>query len=77
MPKRASTSLQGPPGINEIIYRVFQKAVSDEPEVESVKNPNALALRHLGGKVGCKARAASLTPEPRLEIARAAAQALW
>ena len=75
--KRSSTGHQGPPDSNEIAYRVFQEAVHDEPETETVKNPNAVALGQLGGKVGGKARAASLTPEQRSEIARVAAQARW
>lgn len=41
------------------------------------KNPAAVALGRLGGKKGGKARAASLTPEQRSEIARKAAAARW
>lgn len=41
------------------------------------KNPAAVALGRLGGLVGGKNRAASLTPERRKEIAKKAAQARW
>ena len=41
------------------------------------KNPHAQALGRLGGMVGGKARAASLTPEQRSEIARKAVMARW
>ena len=41
------------------------------------KNPAAVELGRLGGKVGGKARAAKLTPEQRSEIAKKAAQARW
>lgn len=41
------------------------------------KNPHAVALGALGGKRGGLARAKSLTPERREEIARKAAEARW
>jgi len=41
------------------------------------KNPHAQALGKLGGLKGGKARAAKLTPEQRVEIARKAAAARW
>jgi hypothetical protein len=42
-----------------------------------VKNPAAVALGRLGGLVGGKARAASMTPEERRDSARKAALARW
>ena len=51
-----------------------------EPEPESdkpAKNPAAVALGKLGGAKGGRARAASLTPEQRSEIARTAARRRW
>lgn len=52
-----------------------------EPEGEAPpereKNPAAVALGRLGGQKGGKARAASLTPEQRKEIAKKAAKARW
>jgi hypothetical protein len=41
------------------------------------KNPAAVALGKLGGSKGGKARAASLTPAQRREIARRAARTRW
>jgi len=41
------------------------------------KNPAAVALGKLGGSKGGKARAASLTPEQRREIAQRAARQRW
>ena len=41
------------------------------------KNPAAVALGRLGGMKGGKARAESLTPERRKEIAKMAAAARW
>ncbi len=48
---------------------------SDEPRTETVpeKNPAAVALGRMGGK----ARAASLTKKKRAEIAKKAAKARW
>jgi hypothetical protein len=42
-----------------------------------VKNPHAVALGRLGGAKGGQARSASLSPDRRREIARAAAAARW
>jgi hypothetical protein len=41
------------------------------------KNPAAVALGRLGGLKGGKARAAKLTPEQRIDIARKAVIARW
>lgn len=49
----------------------------DEPEPEEPKNEHAQALSALGASKGGKARAKSLTPEQRSEIARKAAAARW
>ena len=48
-----------------------------DPEPMPEKNPAAVALGKLGGAKGGKARAASLSPERRSEIAKRAAQARW
>jgi len=44
---------------------------------EKKKNPHAVALSRLGAKKGGEARAATLSPERRREIARKAARARW
>lgn len=46
------------------------------PEEEG-KSPHAVALGRLGGQKGGKARAAALTAEERVEVARIAATARW
>ena len=49
-----------------------------EPDPEpKAKNPAAVELGRMGGLVGGKARAASLTPEQRTDSARKAALARW
>jgi len=42
-----------------------------------MKHFDAVALGRLGGLKGGKARAASLTPKRRVEIAKKAARARW
>lgn len=54
--------------INEIA-----KGIVDTVE----KNPHAVALGRLGGLKGGKARAKSLTPKRRKEIAKKAIKARW
>ncbi len=59
---------------NVIAAGIVEQA-TDEAHI--VKNPAAVALGRLGGLKGGKARAASLTPARRVEIAKKAAQARW
>ena len=47
------------------------------PDEKPVKNPAAVALGKLGGAKGGKARADSMTPERRKEIAQKAAAKRW
>ena len=42
-----------------------------------VKNPAAVELGRMGGKIGGKRRAARMTPEQRSDSARKAALARW
>jgi hypothetical protein len=58
---------------------LLAKRVFDHIEFrdKAPKNPAAVALGKLGGKVGGPARAASLTPARRSEIARKAAERRW
>jgi hypothetical protein len=53
--------------------RVVEEAI-EEP---LGKNPHAVALGRMGGKVGGKRRAAKLTPERRKQIATDAAKKRW
>lgn len=64
-------------------FQVVQKATGQtEPKQPQIlltegKNPNAVALGHLGGLKGGKARADKLTPKQRSDIAKKAAQTRW
>jgi hypothetical protein len=71
MPKRSSSDP------NVAAFLVVQKATGPKKARPPRKNPAAVALGRLGGKKGGKARAESLTPEKRAEIARKAAAARW
>ena len=71
---------QGPKDINQIAFDVVQKAVGAKPKEEPpdpTKNPAAVSLGRLGGLKGGAARAASLSPKKRKEIAKKAATARW
>lgn len=61
-------------------FRVVQEATGQtetEKDIPEKKKFDPVALGHLGGLKGGKARAEKLTPEQRSEIARKAAQARW
>ncbi|MCL4338499.1 hypothetical protein M1271_02325 [Patescibacteria group bacterium] len=58
------------PDINQLAHSIISKATKE-------KNPAAVALGHLGGLIGGKARAAKLSKERKEEIARKAAKARW
>jgi len=79
MPKRSSKK---PPSEdddpNVTAFNIVQQATAEEePETPPEKNPAAVELGRLGGLKGGKARAKSLSPERRREIARKAARARW
>ena len=79
MPKRSSKEPSR--DINEIATRILAEATGETTKrvipKDKEKNPAAVALGRLGGKIGGKARAEKLTPEQRSEIARLAACARW
>src|SRR5258706_1235418 len=80
MPNRSSNRGQGPKDINQVAFDVVQRAIGEKPKVEPPdpnKNPAAVSLGRLGGAKGGPARAQSLTPERRKEIARKAAAKRW
>lgn len=75
MPDR---SRKRPRDLNRLAASIVEAATEGEPEVTGdEKNPAAVALGRLGGKKGGIARAKSLSPERRQEIARKAAEARW
>jgi hypothetical protein len=57
-------------------HRILE-AVTGEREPPREKNPAAVALGRLGGLKGGKARAESLSPRKRHQIAKKAAAARW
>lgn len=74
MPKRSSRL-----DLNQLAKRIVDEATGEEPITPPPpqKNQAAVELGRLGGKKGGKARAESLSPEQRSEIARIAASARW
>jgi hypothetical protein len=56
--------------VNKLASKITEEATKE-------KNPAAVALGRLGGKVGGHARAKKLTPEQRKEIATRAATVRW
>jgi hypothetical protein len=59
------------------IVDIATREADEDKKEEPVKNPAAVALGRLGGLKGGKARAESLTPKKRSEIAKKAAKARW
>ena len=76
MPKRSSSSKKGLDP-NQLAARIVADATGDEPARKHRKNPAAVALGRKGGLKGGRARADSLSPEERSEIAKRAAAARW
>lgn len=76
MPKRSSKPKQD---VNQLAASILAHAIGEFPQVEpsGVKNPAAVALGRLGGLKGGKARAESLSPTKRAQIAKKAAAARW
>jgi hypothetical protein len=65
--------------LNQLAKRMLDEATGEAPKTQPppVKNAAAVELGKLGGKKGGAARAASLTPEQRSEIAKKAAAGRW
>jgi hypothetical protein len=82
MPDRSSKRPRDP---NQLAHQVFLESIGEAPKydpsadkpADPTKNPNAVALGRLGGLKGGAARAASLTPKKRSQIAARAAKARW
>ena len=84
MPKRSSKAPKG--DLNTTAFNIVQQITSQAEQIDAhkaahqkakEKNPAAVALGRLGGLKGGKARAATLSPEKRKQIARAAARRRW
>lgn len=63
--------------VNEIAHGTVQAIIDRTEPAPPAKNLAAVALGKLGGLKGGPARAASLTPEQRKEIAKKTARARW
>ena len=65
--------------IAEIAYQTLQEVTQEQPakNVQSEKNPAAVALGRLGGLKGGPARAKKLSSRKRREIAQKAAKTRW
>jgi hypothetical protein len=76
MPER---SRKRPADVNERAKQIVAEATGEAPKLDpdEGKDPAAVALGRKGGLKGGKARAASMTPEQRIEAAKKAAQARW
>ncbi len=70
-----------PHDANLFAFDIVQQVVGEKPKEQKTelpeKNPAAVSLGRLGGLKGGKARADTLTPERRKEIAKKAAQKRW
>lgn len=73
------TKKDRPRDVNQLAKLIADIATGEESndQPETTKNPAAVALGRLGGLKGGKARASSLTPEQRKEIAQKAAAKRW
>jgi hypothetical protein len=73
MPKRSSKQKD----TQELARSILDQVVPDAELAKPAKNPAAVALGHLGGLKGGKARAAKLSAKQRKEIAQKAAKSRW
>jgi hypothetical protein len=74
MPKRSSSRKGLDP--NQLAARVVADATGSAPRKRR-KDPAAVALGRKGGLKGGRARADSMSPEQRSEVAKRAAAARW
>ncbi len=87
MPERSKTRNPRPRDPNARAFQIILEATGQAPKtepgykpekpVDPSKNPHAVALGRLGGLKGGPARADSLTPKKRSQIAAKAAKARW
>ena len=75
MPKRSR--MPRDPNQNAKAVVDFATRQREPDPAPHVKNPAAVELGRMGGKIGGKRRAAKMTPEQRSDSARKAALARW
>jgi hypothetical protein len=68
-----------PPDTNQLDKFIVDLTTGDAdlPKADDAKDPAAVALGRKGGLKGGKARAESMTPKRRSEVAKKAATARW
>jgi hypothetical protein len=63
---------------DNLLDKIDPEAAAERSESQpATKDPKAVRAGRKGGKIGGKARAASLTPRKRKQIAKKAAKARW
>jgi len=77
MPKRSRKLPRNPNARAFEIVRLATGEAPPEPDPDAGKNPHAVALGRMGGKLGGKARAAGMTKKERVASAKKAAKARW
>jgi hypothetical protein len=86
MPERSNKKNPRPRDPNQLAHQIMLEATGQAPKYTPgpkekpegpPKNPAAVALGRLGGLKGGAARAASLSPRKRSQIAAKAAAARW
>lgn len=77
-PKREDAAQSAVRVMQELAAKSEADAKPEEPTtITDEMRAAAAAFGRIGGRIGGKRRAESLTPERRAEIARAAAQSRW
>ena len=79
MPSRSSKDHDFATVGRNVVEQIIGEKLSGEPldDPNAGKNPAAVALGKLGGTKGGRARAESLSPKRRSQIAAKAAKARW
>lgn len=77
MPKRSSKKPGAPDQTAPAFVPAATVDAAESLRSDATKDPAAVALGRKGGLKGGKARAASLSKQRRVEIARSAAKARW
>lgn len=79
MPERSKKRPRDP---NQLAYQIMLESTGQTEKFDPIaadpaKNPHAVALGRMGGLKGGAARAASLSPRKRSQIAAKAAKTRW
>ena len=79
MPRRSSKDRDFVVRARQIVEQAIGEQLDGTPleDLDTQKNPHAVALGRLGGKKGGQARAKKLSAERRSEIAKKAARKRW